>query len=72
MAFFYAPRLSSYTSLSSIAAMDVMLQLGDGELLCRNYFFDQVSNRDQAHQLALIDHRQMPQALSRHQLHAFL
>src|SRR5258708_248277 len=51
---------------------DVMLQLLDHELPVADDALDQISDRDDAETLTIIDHRQMAHALGAHDRHAFL
>src|SRR5258706_12477177 len=51
---------------------DVMLQLLDHELPVADDALDQITDRDDAEKLTIIDHRQMAHALGAHDRHAFL
>src|SRR5258708_30317767 len=51
---------------------DVMLQLLDHELPVADEALDQITDRDDAEKLTIVDHRQVAHALGAHECHAFL
>src|SRR5439155_3522935 len=57
---------------SALAAGDVVLELGDDELLLGDERLHDVADRDHADHLSLLQHRQVAYVLVRHERHAIL
>ena len=53
-------------------AVQIMRQLVDGELMITNNIFDQIADRDDAHQLSLVNDGKVANSLVGHHRHAFL
>ena len=58
--FFFAP-----------LAVQIMKQLVDGELMITNNIFDQIADRDDSHQLSLVNDGKVASSLVGHRRHAF-
>ena len=59
-------------SLTGIVTRDIPLQLLDGVALRIHHPTDEISDGDQAHEPSVVDDRQVSDAVTDHQLHAFL
>jgi hypothetical protein len=53
-------------------AVQTMRQLVDGELMITNNIFDQIADRDDSHQLSLVDDGKVANSLVSHHRRAFL
>ena len=52
-------------------AVQIMRQLVDGELMITNNIFDQIADRDDSHQLSLVNDGKVANSLVGHHRHAF-